>query len=76
MLEGLLVLSRDVPGRAYALTRARVDFSRLLEQTTATFATVAAERGVGIEEDIEADLVVDGDAQLLRWSPSTCSTTH
>lgn len=66
ILEGLLALAREVPGSPYVLTKAPVDFSRLLEDTVDTFATVAAERGVRLAEDIEPDLVLEGDAQMLR----------
>jgi signal transduction histidine kinase len=66
ILEGLLALAREVPGSPHVLTKAPVDFSRLLEDTAGTFTTVATERGVRIEEHIEPDLVLDGDAQMLR----------
>jgi signal transduction histidine kinase len=66
VLEGLLALAREVPGSHYPVAKAPVDFSRLLEQTVDTFSTVAAERGILIEEDIEPGLVLEGDAQLLR----------
>jgi len=66
VLDGLLALAREVPGSPHVLERSVVDFSRLLEDTAATFATVAAERGVRIEERIEPDLVLEGDAQMLR----------
>jgi signal transduction histidine kinase len=65
-LEGLLVLARDVPGSSYVLPQTPVDLSGLLEETASTFTTVAAERGVRIEEDIVADLVLEGDPQMLR----------
>ena len=66
ILEGLLALAREVPGSPHVLAKAPVDFSRLLEDTAGTFTTVAAERGVRIEEHIEPDLVLEGDAQMLR----------
>ncbi|HTY78190.1 MAG TPA: ATP-binding protein [Candidatus Bathyarchaeia archaeon] len=66
VLDGLLALTREVPGSPWILTKAPVDFSRLLEETADTFATVAAEREVTIQEDITPQLVVEGDAQMLR----------
>jgi len=66
VLEGLLALAREVPGSRYPVAMTPVDFSRLLEQTVDTFSTMAAERGILIEEDIEPGLVLEGDAQLLR----------
>jgi signal transduction histidine kinase len=66
VLEGLLVLARDVPGTEYPLARVPVDFSHLIEQTADGFGTVAAERGIRIEEAIDPALQVEGDPQLLR----------
>jgi signal transduction histidine kinase len=66
VLEGLLAMAREVPGSPYPISMAPVDFSRLLEQTADTFSTVAAERGILIEEDVQPSLVLEGDAQLLR----------
>lgn len=66
VLEGLLALAREVPGAPYVRPKTAVNLSRLLEQTSDTFSTVAAERGIRIEEDIAPDLSVEGDAQLLR----------
>jgi len=66
VLEGLLVLAREVPGTPYVRPKTPVNLSRLLEQTSDTFSTVAAERGIRIEEDISPDISVEGDAQLLR----------
>ena len=66
VLDGLLALAREVPGSPHLLERSVVDVSRLLEDTTATFATVAAERGVRLEERIQPGLVLEGDAQMLR----------
>ncbi len=66
VLEGLLALAREVPGSRYPVAKSPVNLSRLLEQTVDTFSTMAAERGILIEEDIEPGLVLEGDAQLLR----------
>ena len=66
VLEGLLALAREVPGAPYPLLSTPVDLSHLLAQTVDTFSTVATERRIHVEQDIEPDLVVRGDAHLLR----------
>jgi signal transduction histidine kinase len=66
VLEGLLVLAREIPGTPYPLVPGPVDLSGLLVQTAETFATVAAERRIRIEREIEPGVVVQGDAHLLR----------
>ncbi len=65
VLEGLLVLARDVPGEPPGLTRVPVDVSQIVAQTVDTFATVVEERGVRIDRDIEPELIVEGDAHML-----------
>ena len=66
VLEGLLALAREVPGAPHPLLSTPVDISRLLGQTVDTFSTVAVERRIHVEQAIEPDLVVRGDAHLLR----------
>jgi signal transduction histidine kinase len=66
VLEGLLALAREVPGAPHPLVRTAVDFSDVVAQTVEMFSTVASERGIRIDTAIDPDLVVDGDAQLLR----------
>jgi signal transduction histidine kinase len=66
VLEGLLALAREVPGTPHPILPTRVDIAHLLSQTVETFSTVAAERRIRLEPDIEAGLIVRGDAHLLR----------
>jgi signal transduction histidine kinase len=66
VLEGLLALAREVPGAPHPLVRTPVDFSDVVAQTVEMFSTVASERGIRIDTAIDPDLVVDGDAHLLR----------
>ena len=66
VLEGLLALAREVPGAPHPLLSTPVNVSHILSQTAETFATVAAERGIRMEEAIEPSLIVRGDAHLLR----------
>ena len=66
VVEGLLALARQVPGRPYAISRQPVDLSALAESTARGFETVAAERGVVLELDVEPEVRVRGDANLLR----------
>lgn len=66
VVEGLLLLSRDVPGAELRLARAPVDLGEVVRATTTSFAASAAERGIRIEAEAEPGLVVSGDAGLLR----------
>ena len=66
VLEGLLALAREVPGTPHPLVLTPVDISHLLAQTVEAFSTVATERRIPIESDIQPALAVHGDAHLLR----------
>jgi len=66
VLEGLLALAREVPGAPHPLVRTAVDLSDMVAQTIETFATVASERRIRIDSVIEPDLVIQGDAHVLR----------
>jgi heavy metal sensor kinase len=69
VVEGVLLLARDVPKGEIRLSRAPVDLAELVRGTTSFFAVSAAERDVRIEVETAPtleDLVVVGDAGLLR----------
>jgi signal transduction histidine kinase len=66
VVEGVLLLARDVPGHELRLARAPVDLAELVRATAAFFAAPAAERGVRIEAGADPGLEVSGDAGLLR----------
>jgi signal transduction histidine kinase len=66
VVEGLLALAREVPGRPYPVARGPVDLSALVEASVRGFEVVAAERGVSLDVEAEPELIVAGDANLLR----------
>ncbi|MDQ1348810.1 MAG: hypothetical protein QG573_2186, partial [Acidobacteriota bacterium] len=66
VVEGLLAFARQEPGRETPISRERLDFSRLLAESAATFAEIAAERRVLFECAIAPGLEVLADAGLLR----------
>jgi len=63
VVEGILLLAR---GSELHLVRAPVDLGEIVRATAAFFAGLAAERKVRIEAQVEPDLVISGDAGLLR----------
>lgn len=66
VLEGVLLLARDVPGSELRLASAPVDLGEVVRATTAFFADSAVENGIRIEARIEPGVLVSGDASLLR----------
>ena len=64
--EGLLAFARQEPGRETTIAREPLDFSRLVTESVASFAELAAERRVAFSCRIEPDIEVVGDAGLLR----------
>lgn len=66
VIEGILLLARDVPGSELRLARAPVDLGEVVRATTAFFTGSAAESGARIDARIEPGLEVSGDAGLLR----------
>jgi signal transduction histidine kinase len=66
VLEGLLALAREGPGAPHPLVQTAVDFSDVVAHTIETFATVASERGIAIDTAIEPEIVIQGDAHVLR----------
>jgi two-component system OmpR family sensor kinase len=66
VVEGLLALAREVPGRPYTIARQPVDLSELVETAVGGFEVVASERGVAFDVEAEPEVVVSGDANLLR----------
>ncbi|MEO8195944.1 MAG: ATP-binding protein [Thermoanaerobaculia bacterium] len=66
VVEGLLTFARLEPGRETPIVRERLDFSRLVAESAASFAEMAAERNVGFDCKIVPGLEVEGDADLLR----------
>ncbi len=66
VVEGLLAFARQEPGRETPISRERLDFSRLISESAATFAEIAAERQVHLECAIAPGLEVLADAGLLR----------
>lgn len=66
IVEGLLAMARDVPGREYPLAIAPVDLSSLVGETLRGFAVIASERNVPIEATIAPGIAVEGDERLLR----------
>lgn len=66
VVEGVLLLARDVPGSELRIARAPVDLGEVVRATIAFFTGSAAESGVRIEAQVEPDLVLSGDAALLR----------
>lgn len=66
VLEGVLLLARDVPGSELRLATAPVDLGEVARATTAFFADSAAENGIRIDARIEPGIQVSGDAALLR----------
>jgi signal transduction histidine kinase len=69
VVEGLLAFARQEPGRETPIVRERLDFSRLISESAATFAEIAAERRVRLECAIAPGLEVVADAGLLRLVP-------
>ena len=66
VVEGLLAFARQEPGRETTIAREPLDFSRLVTESVASFAELAAERRVAFSCRIEPDIEVVGDAGLLR----------
>jgi two-component system OmpR family sensor kinase len=69
VVEGVLLLARDVPKGEIRLSRAPVDLIEVVRGTAAFFAVSAAEHGVRIEVETGPggeDPGVAGDAGLLR----------
>lgn len=66
VLEGVLLLARDVPGTELSLASVPVDLGEVVRATATFFADSAAEGGIRLETKIEPDLLVSGDAALLR----------
>jgi signal transduction histidine kinase len=66
VVEGILLLARDLPGSELRLAAAPVDFGEVVRATAAFFAGSASESGVHLDTQIEPDLVTSGDAGLLR----------
>lgn len=69
VVEGVLLLARDVRKGEIRVARDPVDLAELVHGAASFFAVSAAERGVGIEVEMDPDLeglVVAGDAGLLR----------
>lgn len=66
VVEGLLAFARHEPGRETPIVRERLDFSRLVAESVASFEEMAAERRVDFVCRIAPDLEVEGDAGLLR----------
>jgi signal transduction histidine kinase len=66
VVEGLLALARDAPGQLEPLEPRPVDLSDLVAQTAASFAAVAGEARVTIEQSVPTGLTVPGDPALLR----------
>lgn len=66
VVEGLLAFARLEPGRETPIVRERLDFSRLVDESAASFEEMAAERHVAIARSIVPGLEVLGDASLLR----------
>ena len=66
VVEGILLLARDVPGSELGIARAPVDLEELVRAAAAFFADSAAERGIRIDAGVEPGLAVSGDAGLLR----------
>jgi signal transduction histidine kinase len=68
-LDGLLALARAEPASAGIGAREPVDFGQLVREAVARFASSAAERGAELRLELDSDLVVPGDARLLRLVP-------
>lgn len=66
VVEGVLLLARDTPGSELRIARTPVDLAEVVRPTLAFFAASAAERRVRIDARLEAGLLVNGDAGLLR----------
>jgi two-component system heavy metal sensor histidine kinase CusS len=66
VVEGILLLARDMPGQPLRIHRAPVDVGDLSRATAAFFEVSAAERGIRVDVQAEPGLVVTGDAGLLR----------
>jgi len=66
VVEGILLLARDVPGSELGIARAPVDLEELVRAAAAFFADSAAERGIRIDAGVDPGLAVSGDAGLLR----------
>lgn len=66
VVEGVLLLARDMPKGELRITREPVDLAEMIAGAAAFFAASAAERGVRIDTQVEPGLVVAGDAGLLR----------
>lgn len=66
VVEGILLLARDVPGSELRIARAPVDLGDVARATAAYFADSAAESGIRIDASIAPGLRVSGDAALLR----------
>jgi signal transduction histidine kinase len=66
VVEGLLLLARDVPGSGLRLASSPLDLGEVVRATAAFFADSAAESGIRIDARIEPGISVSGDAALLR----------
>ena len=66
VVEGLLAFARQEPGRETPIVRERLDFSRLVAESAASFEEMATERQVDFACRIVPGLEVLGDAGLLR----------
>jgi signal transduction histidine kinase len=66
VVEGILLLARDVPGSELRIARAPVDLAEVVRPALSFFAASAAERQVRIDARLEPGLTVTGDAGLLR----------
>lgn len=66
VVEGILLLARDVPGHPLRIHRDPVDLGELARATAGFFEVYAAERGIRIDVQAEPGLTVTGDAGLLR----------
>jgi signal transduction histidine kinase len=66
VVEGILLLSRDLPAGELRVSRAAVDVAELVQGTAAFFSASAAEGGVRIQARVEPGLTVTGDSGLLR----------
>jgi signal transduction histidine kinase len=66
VVEGILLLARDIPGSELRIARAPVDLGGVVRATAAFFAGTAAENEIRIDTRLDPDLTVSGDAGLLR----------
>lgn len=66
VIEGILLLARDMPAQGLHLNRSLLDLGELVRATAAFFSAHAAERGVTIQTEAGPGLRISGDAALLR----------